>query len=187
MAGIVAGGGFAQLRVFAAGRVIGDAGGPAPAVAPVRRSIRDGAGRVVGTALFAVQSAHGYWILARALTGVPVLVRAGPRQLAGSFPGPEPGAGERAAALPRRSLHRRLLRRRRVSARADRDLRARPPLSCADAYLGATTEFAGSATRTRPPEAATRQRSSVGARAITASTRAGLAPASSVTQRGFAV
>jgi hypothetical protein len=88
VAGIVAGGGFAQLRVFAAGRVIADAGGPAPAVAPLRRSIRDSAGRVVGTALFAVQNAHGYWILARALTGVPVLVRAGARQLAGSFPGP---------------------------------------------------------------------------------------------------
>jgi hypothetical protein len=88
VAGIVAGGGFARLRVFAAGRLIGDAGGPTPALAPLRRSIRDTAGRVVGTALFAVQSAHGYWILARALTGVPILVRAGARQLAGSFPGP---------------------------------------------------------------------------------------------------
>ena len=86
--GIVAGGGFARLRVFAAGRLVADAGGPIPAIAPLRRSIRDAAGRVVGTALFAVQSAHGYWILTRALTGVPVLVRAGGRQLAGSFPGP---------------------------------------------------------------------------------------------------
>jgi hypothetical protein len=88
VAGIVAGGGFARLRVFAAGRQVADAGGPTPAVAPLRRSIHDAAGKVVGTALFAVQSAHDYWLLARALTGAPVLVRAGASLLAGSFPGP---------------------------------------------------------------------------------------------------
>jgi hypothetical protein len=88
VSGIVAGGGFARLEVFSGARLVAAAGGPTAAVAPLRRSIRDAAGKVVGTALFAVQSADNYWILARALTGVPVLVRAGARQLAGSFAGP---------------------------------------------------------------------------------------------------
>jgi len=86
--GMVAGGGFARLRVYAAGRLVADAGASEPLIAPLRRAIHDSAGAMVGTALFAVQNALGYTVLARAVTGVPVLVRAGHHQLAGAFPGP---------------------------------------------------------------------------------------------------
>jgi hypothetical protein len=86
--GMVSGGGFARLRVLVGGRVIADAGSSIPLLAPLRRPIVDGAGSVIGTALFAVQNAHGYIVLAQSLTRVPVLVRAGSRQLAGTFPGP---------------------------------------------------------------------------------------------------
>ena len=88
VAGIVAGGGFARLRVSAGGRLVADVGTRKPLLAPLRRTIRDASGAVVGSALFAVQSAAGYAILASALTGAAVLVRAGARQLAGSFAGP---------------------------------------------------------------------------------------------------
>jgi hypothetical protein len=179
VAGIVAGGGFARLRVFSGGRLVGDAGGPIAAIAPLRRSIRDAAGSVVGTALFAVQSAHGYWILARSLTGVPVLVRAGARRLAGSFPGPSrmPASGPlryRGVRYTVASFDGVEFPSGRIEIYVLDPRAAAPPI--------ATTESAGSATRTRPPDGATRQRSSVGARATTASTRAG-ADASSVTQR----
>jgi len=182
VAGLVAGGGFARLRVFAAGRLVGDAGGSTPAIAPLRRSIRDAAGRVVGTALFAVQSAHDYWILARALTGVPVLVRAGARRLAGSFPGPStmPASGP---------LRYRGARYTVASFDGVEFPSGRIEIYVLDPRAGApviaTTESAGSATRTRPPGGATCQRCSVGVRAITASTRTG-ADASSVTQRAVA-
>jgi hypothetical protein len=87
VAGIVKGGGFARLRVLVDGRVVAESGSSIPLLAPLSRPIRY-AGRVVGTAVFSVQNAHGYTVLAHALTRVPVLVRAGARQLAGSFAGP---------------------------------------------------------------------------------------------------
>jgi hypothetical protein len=93
VAGAVAGGALARLRVMVAGRVVADFGSRLPLVAPVRRLLRDGAGRVVATAVFAVRSARGFRDIARALAGAPVLIREGRRQLAGSFPGP--------ASLPR--------------------------------------------------------------------------------------
>jgi hypothetical protein len=86
--GMVAGGGFARLWVSAGGRVIAQAGPAIPALAPLAQAIHDAAGAIVGRALFSVQSALGYSGLAHALTGAPILVRAGSRQLAGSFPGP---------------------------------------------------------------------------------------------------
>ncbi len=88
VSGMVKGGGFARLRVYVAGRVVADAGTSVPLIAPLRRPIHDAAGAVVGIALFSVQNANGYTTLAQALTRVPVLVRAGRRQLAGSFAGP---------------------------------------------------------------------------------------------------
>ncbi len=88
LAGMVRGGGFARLRVFVGGRLVAEAGSQVPALVPLSRPVIDAAGRVVGRAVFAVDSAKGYTDLARALTRVPVLVRAGARQLAGSFPGP---------------------------------------------------------------------------------------------------
>jgi hypothetical protein len=86
--GIVAGGGFARLRVFAGGRLIAQAGASNQPLEPLVRKIRDAAGAVVGTALFSVQNAAGYAVLAHALTRVPVLVREGRRRLAGTFAGP---------------------------------------------------------------------------------------------------
>jgi hypothetical protein len=88
VSGMVASGGFARLRVLVAGRVIADAGTSRPALAPLRRFIRDAAGKELALAEFSVQSAQGFTALAGALTRVPVLVRAGRRQLAGSFAGP---------------------------------------------------------------------------------------------------
>ena len=88
VAGMVAGGGFARLVVSAGGRVIAAAGPAIPALAPLRQAIRDAAGALVGRALFSVQSALGYSGLAHALTGAPIVVRAGARQLAGTFAGP---------------------------------------------------------------------------------------------------
>jgi hypothetical protein len=86
--GMVTSGGFARLRVLVGGRVIADAGTSIPLLAPRRDPIINAAGAVVGTAVFAVQNAAGYTILAHSLTGAPVLVRAGNRQLGGSFAGP---------------------------------------------------------------------------------------------------
>jgi hypothetical protein len=86
--GMVTGGGFARLQVSVGGRLIADAGTRAPVIAPLHQAIHDASGGVVGTALFGVQNALGYTILARALTGVHVLVRTGRAQLAGSIAGP---------------------------------------------------------------------------------------------------
>lgn len=86
---MVSAGGFARLRVLVGGRVVANAGASIPLLAPLRRSIVDAAGDVVGTAVFAVQTAQGYTVLAQALTRVSVLVRAGRRQLAGTFAGPQ--------------------------------------------------------------------------------------------------
>ncbi len=89
VAGIVKGGGFATLRVFVAGRLIAAAkSSPYAVIAPLRRDIRERTGAVVGVARFAVQTVWGYVSLAQELSGAAVLVRAGPRQLAGTFPGP---------------------------------------------------------------------------------------------------
>lgn len=88
VSGMVAGGGFARLRVLVGGRVIADAGTSGPALAPLHRVIRDAAGAVLALAEFSVQSAQSFTVLVRALTRVPVLVRTGHRQLAGSFAGP---------------------------------------------------------------------------------------------------
>jgi hypothetical protein len=87
--GIVKGGGFAMLRVFVAGRLVASARStPYAVTAPLRRRIRDSAGTVVGVAQFAVQTVWGYVSLAQELSGAAVLVRAGARQLAGTFAGP---------------------------------------------------------------------------------------------------
>jgi hypothetical protein len=86
---VTGGGGFARLLVRVGGVVVADSGGSVPLLAPLRRQIRDASGTIVGTAIFAVQNAPGYVILASALTRVPVLVRAGRHQLAGTFAGPE--------------------------------------------------------------------------------------------------
>jgi len=85
---MVAAGGFARLRIVAGGRVIADVGVSIPLLAPLTRPLVDAGGRVVGEAVFAVQNAHGYVDLTHALERVPVLVRAGTRQLAGTFAGP---------------------------------------------------------------------------------------------------
>ena len=85
---MVAAGGFARLRVVAGGRVIADVGVSIPLLAPLTRPLVDASGQVVGHAVFAVQNAHGYADLTHALERVPVLVRAGTQQLAGTFAGP---------------------------------------------------------------------------------------------------
>lgn len=85
---MVAAGGFARLRVIAGGRVIADVGASIPLLAPLTRPLVDAGGHVVGEAVFAVQNAHGYADLTHALERVPVLVRAGTEQLAGTFAGP---------------------------------------------------------------------------------------------------
>ena len=85
---LVAGGGFEALDVIAGGRVIAGAGNLAASIAPVSRPLVDGSGRLVGQAVFAVETAQGYAGLVHAFTGAAVLVRAGTRQLAGTFAGP---------------------------------------------------------------------------------------------------
>ena len=85
---LVAAGGVTRLRVTVAGRVIADAGSGAPLIAPQTRPLVDVAGRTVGEATFTVQSAKGFADLAHALTKAQVLVRAGTRQLFGTFSGP---------------------------------------------------------------------------------------------------
>jgi hypothetical protein len=88
---LVGAGGFARLRVVAGGRVVADSaarGAPSELVAPTSRALVDAGGRVVGHAVFAVQSARGYSSLGGYLTHAPVLLRAGTRQIAGPFPGP---------------------------------------------------------------------------------------------------
>ncbi len=85
---MVGAGGFARLRVVAGGRVVADAGVSIPLLAPLTRPLVDAAGQLVGQATFAVQNAHGYADLVHALARAPVLVRAGARQLAGTFAGP---------------------------------------------------------------------------------------------------
>ncbi len=85
---LVAAGGFARLRVFTRGHLVAEAGRPGALVAPVSRPLTDASGQRYGQALFTAQSAHGLADLAHSLTGVPVLVRSGSRQLAGTFPGP---------------------------------------------------------------------------------------------------
>ena len=84
---LVAAGGFPRLRVVADGRVVADVGTSAPLLAPVTKPLLDN-GRVVGDAVFAVQTAPGYVEAAQGLTRAPVLVRAGTRQLAGTVAGP---------------------------------------------------------------------------------------------------
>jgi hypothetical protein len=88
---LVGAGGFARLRVVSGGRVVADvtaAPGSLALVAPTSRPLVDAGGSVVGYAVFAVQSARGFAALAGYLTHAPVLVRAGARQIAGTFPGP---------------------------------------------------------------------------------------------------
>ena len=74
--------------MIAGGRVIAGAGNEVALIAPISRPLVDGSGRLVGQAVFAVETAQGYAGLVHAFTGVPVLVRAGARQLAGTFAGP---------------------------------------------------------------------------------------------------
>jgi hypothetical protein len=85
---VFAEGGFAGLDVVVDGRVVAGAGGLVPSIAPVTRPLVDGAGALVGQAVFAVETAEGYTNLAHAFLIVPVLVRAGAKQLAGTFAGP---------------------------------------------------------------------------------------------------
>jgi hypothetical protein len=85
---LVAAGGFARLRVFTRGHLVAEAGSARALLAPVTLPLTDASGRVYGQAVFTVQSAHGYADLAHSLTDVPVLVRSGRRQLAGTFRGP---------------------------------------------------------------------------------------------------
>jgi hypothetical protein len=85
---VFAEGGFAGLDVVVGGRVVAGAGGLAPSIAPVTRPLIDGGGAQVGQAVFAVETAEGYTNLAHRFLIVPVLVRAGPEQLAGTFAGP---------------------------------------------------------------------------------------------------
>jgi len=85
---IVAAGGFARLRVFTRGHLVAEAGSARVLIAPVSLPLSDSSGRVYGRAVFTAQSAHGYADLAHALTDVPVLVRSGRHQLAGTFAGP---------------------------------------------------------------------------------------------------
>jgi hypothetical protein len=84
---MVAAGGFARLRVVAGGRVVADIGVSAPLLAPVTAPLLN-AGAVVGEAVFAVETAPVYAGVAGGLVRAPVLVRAGTRQLAGTFAGP---------------------------------------------------------------------------------------------------
>jgi len=91
--GLVAAGGFARLRVFTRGHLVAEAGSSRELIAPVSRPLRDASGKVYGRAVFTAQSARGYADLVHFLTGEPVLVRSGRRQLAGTFRGPR--------ALPR--------------------------------------------------------------------------------------
>ena len=84
---MVAAGGFARLRLVAGGRVVADVGVSVPLLAPVTKPLLD-AGRVVGEAVFAVQTAHVYAGVAGGLVRTPVLVRAGTRELAGTIAGP---------------------------------------------------------------------------------------------------
>ena len=74
--------------MFTRGHLVAEAGSARALVAPVSRTLTDASGRIYGRAVFTAQSAHGYADLAHSLTGVPVLVRSGRRQLAGTFPGP---------------------------------------------------------------------------------------------------
>jgi hypothetical protein len=85
---LVAAGGFTRLRVLVGTHVVADVGRSFALLAPVRVPLVDSGGSVVGQAVFAVQSAHGYADLARYLTQSPVLVRAGTRQIGGTFAGP---------------------------------------------------------------------------------------------------
>jgi hypothetical protein len=94
---LVAAGGFERLRVLnVSGRVVADNGTSVPLLAPLTRPLADAAGRPVGEALFAVETARGYEGLARSFVLVPVLVRVGAQQLAGSFAGPPalPSSGQ---------------------------------------------------------------------------------------------
>jgi hypothetical protein len=85
---LVAEGGFAALRVSADGHVVANVGDSTPLLAPVTRPLVDGAGQIVGQAIFAVETAQGYTNLAHSFLGLPVLVRAGSRQIAGTLAGP---------------------------------------------------------------------------------------------------
>jgi len=92
---MVRSGGFAGLQVFTRGHLVAAAGSSRALLAPVSLPLKDASGHLLGRALFTAQSAHGYADLAHSLTGVPVLVRSGASQLAGTFPGPPslPSAG----------------------------------------------------------------------------------------------
>jgi len=94
---LVGAGGFERLRVVnGGGRVVADTGTTVPLLAPLTRPLVDAAGRLVGEAMFAVETAPGYEGLARSLVFVPVLVRVGAQQLAGTFAGPPalPASGQ---------------------------------------------------------------------------------------------
>ena len=80
----------------AGGRLINDVGGPY-VLAPAARSVRDAAGRLLGTVTLSVQDDTGYIKLMQRFTGAAVLLRTPAGQVPGSTlaPGPAtlPGSG----------------------------------------------------------------------------------------------
>jgi hypothetical protein len=81
-------GGFGGLRILVGGHLVAAAGGTTPLISPVRAPILGVGGAVIARAVLAVQDASGFTYLAHYLTGDPVLVRSGSKQLGGTFAGP---------------------------------------------------------------------------------------------------
>ncbi|HEX4035981.1 MAG TPA: hypothetical protein VHX66_16180 [Solirubrobacteraceae bacterium] len=81
-------GGFGGLRILIGGHLVAAGGGTAPLISPVHATVLGAGGVVVARAVLAVQDASGFAYLAHYLTGDPVLVRSGSKQLGGTFPGP---------------------------------------------------------------------------------------------------
>jgi hypothetical protein len=85
---LIGDGGLTRLRIVAHGTVIADAGSQIPLIAPLTAPLTDSSGRVVGQAIFSIESAQGYVELTRPIASADVLVRSGAVQLAGTISGP---------------------------------------------------------------------------------------------------